>query len=572
MKMRFKKTISLMLVICFIFSYMPQVFAFVKATAPEPTMTPLQDLRKNQAQEEEKEEEVYEELTPEEQEVLDEINNNPIIVPTTQESTGSIGDIQSTDTVSPLIKDEELETMATTSTSTVTDEGFRVEPVASVYNVLNNNNDYVSQATGALTYEKTLLSLPGVNGLDLNISVRYNSDDAVITKNEFEKQTEDDIRKINFNNFAIGWSFGFPSIIKSEVKTPYDGWDKETHLSFPDGSSYKIKNDIETLTEDLTLALEYYKLTDMTLKRKADTKNYELTYSNGTVYTFDGEYGNIKQIKDRFGNEISFKYKELDYFRGSFVDYIFNPSYYKAKINALYEIVDSAGRIVNIEYDIKNTSNGKEVKSIKIKANDVIYSTLILQRISTHEGSTEVLKSIIDAEGFETNYDYEEKLTHKYDVVDSGEAMENEYKVNGSVLTLAKVNLPTGGWIKYDYTKARREYSYYRPAIIKTYWYEIYKISKVSDSSGFERTYEYQNDRSGHPYSRLDVEPAMPKGYFYLRETTGYVEDSAFTYSCIMRENGKITVSVFDYKHNKTKELTLQNIKKKLKKNQKKNQ
>lgn len=175
------------------------------------------------------------EITPEQQAVLDEINNNPISV---SENTNSLPATIETDTqltpsvvATPTPETMQMSAVSVASTTpTVSSDDFKIEPVASVYNVLNNNNDYVSQATGTLTYEKTLLSLPGRNGLDLNLSVKYNSEDAVITQNEFA-DTNESVRKINFNSFAAGWSFEFPTITKSNVKKVMVGEKKPAWFS-----------------------------------------------------------------------------------------------------------------------------------------------------------------------------------------------------------------------------------------------------------------------------------------------------------------------------------------------------
>lgn len=405
-----------------------------------------------------------------------------------------------------------------------------------------------------------MLSLPGANGLDLNLSVRYNSDDAVISNNEFA-DTNETVRKINFNSFAAGWSFGFPTIIKSNVKKNY-GFEKQTQLRFPDGSAYKIKNDNDNPSSNITLTLEFYKLFDMTLVREAATKNYVLTYTDGRVITFDGTYGNIKQIKDIHNNTIDFEYTELDYFRGSFTDYIFKPSYYSAKINALTGINDSAGRDIVLDYDIDTTAYGKEVRKITVKMNNITYATLNLDRVKSYCGNADVLTQITDAEYNVTKYEYKEKFTHIYN--QDIETYNPTYTVSGSVFALEKVSLPTGGSINYEYEKARRAYAYFIPQVIVTDWYEVYKISKVSDSSGFERTYEYENDQSGYPYGRLDVEPIMPPGWWYTGTPTGNitalysspVSSANIQYHCIIRQNGVTTITTFNNQHNKINEQT----------------
>ena len=461
-------------------------------------------------------EDAEEELTDEEQLALDYINNNPIIsFPDELEGEMSVASL-----------DTNVEIAST-------EDEFVVGAVNSVYNVANTNNDSVSQTTGALTYEKKLLSLPGVNGLDLEISVKYNSQDAVVAKNEFFDET-DGVRKINFNSFAAGWSFAFPTITKQTVEKY--GWKKEdTCLSFPDGSSYTVRYDSDGIDSDTILKLKGYKLSDMELVRKADTKDYELTYTDGRVYVFDGEYGNIKKISDRYGNEINFSYTEIEYSRGSFTDYIFKLSYYNAKLNALTEIRDSAGRVITIDYDVKRTINGNEIKNIKISLAGEIYSVMNLDSKDTINGMAYFVSSVVDGEGYKTEYKYDDKISDIYYCIDG---YNYNYAVNGNIICLEEVKLPTGGAVYYEYEKYRRKYS----SDSKEY-YEVYKISKTGDSSGFSRTYEYENDYSGYPYS-------------YTDNDEGTVNDSTFEYHCIIREGDLTTISSFDNKHNKIYENT----------------
>lgn len=393
-------------IIGFLFIFNSATTAFAEMQNANPSLNPLQ-CRLNQVI---KQTDVTEflaenETLPEDfdQATLDEINNNPILVSESETvSETEASEVQAAEAsldIQPLV--------ASTSTTDVPTE-FSVEPVNSVYNVLNNNNDYVSQATGALTYEKSLISLPGANGLDLNLKVIYNSGDAVIAENTFE-YTSNDVRKINFRNFAIGWNFGFPTIIKSNRR---HGNIEKPHLRFPDGSAYKITDDYDGVTTDRILNLEFYKLSDMTLIRKANTNDYVLTYSNGRTETFDGTYGNIKKISDRYGNEINFEYTEFDYSQGSFFDYIFKPSYYKATINTLTKITDSAGREINIYYTINNTAYGNEVKEIHIRMNNSTYASIYLKRVKSYFGNVDIVNKINDGEGQSTNYQYNEKFAN----------------------------------------------------------------------------------------------------------------------------------------------------------------
>ena len=496
-------------------------------------------------------------ITSEQQAELDKINNNPISGSGNDASLSITGtDAQLTPSAIATPAPESMlmsAALVSARSSAYTSDDFKIEPVASVYNVLNNNNDYVSQATGTLTYEKTLLSLPGKNGLDLNLSVKYNSEDAVITQNQFAS-TNESVRNINFNSFASGWSFGFPTITKSNVEKNY-GWRKETSLNFPDGSGYEIKNDIENPSTDTVLQLNQYKLSDMTLVKKANSNNYELTYSSGTVYTFDGTYGNLIKIKDVFGNEITFHYSELDYYKGTFFDYVFDASQYSAKLNALTKIVDSTGREIDIEYRVDKMYAGTEINAIYVKSGGKWYATIYLDRFNSYCGTTDVVTKIEDAEGYATTYEYKEKVSHIFSR-NLDDPSGFSYTVNGSVIALSKANLPTGGWVAYDYTKARRAYRRFNPyaSYDPVDWYEVYKVSKISDTNGYERTYKYENDRSGYPYSNLDAEPIGQPSETTTGTYTGNVVDSGFRYFCIINEGTKTTVTTFDYQHKKIKE------------------
>jgi hypothetical protein len=313
MKMK-KKILALTLVFAFVLG---QVSVFAEIKQPNPSLTPLQERLNMMNDVRENEDVQQEDILPEgfDQALLDEINNNPIVfteetdvneelstaeeLSETEEKAAKPSSRQSAPSE---IEEEELLLLA--AAGGIPDD-FKVEPVGSVFNVLNNNNDYVSQATGALTYTKSLLSLPGANGLDLELSVIYNSSDAVITGNEFERNGMDgskDGRKINFNSFAIGWSFGFPTIV---ISNRY-GHRTEPYLRFPDGSGYEIFTEYyptpaQGTTINVPCILSGYKLSDMALIQKVSNVNglvsvseYVLTYDNGRVITFDGTYGTIK--------------------------------------------------------------------------------------------------------------------------------------------------------------------------------------------------------------------------------------------------------------------------------------
>ena len=59
-------------------------------------------------------------------------------------------------------------------------ENFEPTTFDSPYYQANNQNEEVILNQGSLNISNTILSLPGKNGLDLNLTLNYNSDSAVI--------------------------------------------------------------------------------------------------------------------------------------------------------------------------------------------------------------------------------------------------------------------------------------------------------------------------------------------------------------------------------------------------------
>ena len=219
--------------------------------------------------------------------------------------------------------------------------------------------------------------------------------------------------------------------------------------------------------------------------------------------------------------------------------YISNPSIYKSTLKVLSKITDSAGRVIEFDYNIGSVLEGKTVKSIKIKMNGIVYATITLDNVSCYNGKIDTVKEISDAEGYKTKFTYKEEIAH---ILNSNtESGAPSYMVNGSAYLLKQIDFPTGGYSAYEYEKARRSYSYYTPNVVKSDWYEVFKVSKRSDSSDYTIRYQYENDQSGYPYSYL-------KNGSYT-DDTGEIEDENVRYSTIVTERLKNTIYTFDYQH-----------------------
>ena len=469
------------------------------------------------------------------QSMVDIVNNNYSFLPAQSEnSTDAIADnleeenyIKNNDEM--LFSDEMLGELAASSSAVASvdeDSIYKVDPVASPMYFNNGNDDSVSLQTGDLMYTKSLFSFPGRNGLDLDVSIRYNSSDAVATIDEYELGKNLD--KMNYRQFAAGWIFNFSNLnIANEEHG--NGYRKKFSLSLANGSSYELSG-----THILN-----YQLEDMVLTEDAVNNQYVLTYSNGREERFDKEYGNIVSIKDVFGNTIHFEYGNIEYHSGSFFNYLFKVNYYSRTLRALKKITDSTGREINVEYGHKSSFSGKRIDSITFQYEGNVLSKLNLDTKETSKGKVYTLTSVEDASNFVTSYEYNENQTYTQI---SNEIGDKSIVHSGAYILLTKVNYPTGGYSNYEYTTARR---IYQPAgIYRQNWYLMYKLSKKTDSSGHSISYQYENDYSGYPY-----------GYI-VDSTTSKPINVDMQYHTIVKYPNYETVYTFDRNHNMIKEQT----------------
>ena len=371
------------------------------------------------------------------------------------------------------------------------DDIFQVDPVSSPMYFANGNDDSVSLKTGDLMYTKSLFKMPGRNGLDLDLSIRYNSSDAVTTVDEFDYDANSGL--VNYRQFAAGWIFNFSNINIADKKSAY-GYSKRNSISLADGSAYEFDDDLKLIN---------YNLNDMVLSKDAAKNQYVLTYANGREERFDGTYGNIVQIKDIYGNTIKFEYSEIEYHSGSFFNYIFNVNYYSRKMNLLTKITDSRNKVITLEYGYDSSFSEKRINSIKfLEDSSQPIATICLDTKESSKGKVYTLTSVEDASGYKTTYDYEERQSYrKYDNADLQPGMLHM----ASCMLLSKVTYPTGGYSTYEYQTARSMHGTYTSQDVFYDWYISYKVSKKSDSSGYAIKYKYENDHTGYPHGHIDL-------------------------------------------------------------------
>jgi RHS repeat-associated protein len=189
----------------------------------------------------------------------------------------------------------------------------------SAMNNLNNTQysswqdiqEIISPETGDLSLKITDISLPGRNGLNLDLARIYQSNqssygDKKIAGDLTYSYTDYSTYYINRYNLGMGWMFAFPSVqIEQERST------KEMYYHTGDGAVYRVKFTSNTSDSNLE---KYYK--------KDAVFDPDTSYSNGqatSAYVFKtadktkryfADDGRLLGIVDRFGNEIKFEHIE----------------------------------------------------------------------------------------------------------------------------------------------------------------------------------------------------------------------------------------------------------------------
>ncbi len=185
--------------------------------------------------------------------------------------------------------------------------------------------EYVSPYDGNLQLSYTDISLPGRNGLDLNLGRFFSNEHADVERTNTGGNYT--IAPTTYFNrryaLGIGWSFAFPSV---ELRKKYDG---TYQAYYHDGSgrayrsNYKdsIKNEAGedyyngyliygTNLDNCYTDNVRFKEKDRTYTRNGTRSEYSFKRPDNTMEYF-AEDGRLLAIKDRFGNEIKFDYTNI---------------------------------------------------------------------------------------------------------------------------------------------------------------------------------------------------------------------------------------------------------------------
>ncbi|TEB16645.1 tRNA3(Ser)-specific nuclease WapA precursor [Pelotomaculum sp. FP] len=178
------------------------------------------------------------------------------------------------------------------------------------YSAWANIDEVVSPYTGDLTIKQTDLKLPGRNGLDLEISRIYQSNQALLgnrlTSGIGHCYTDYSTYYLNRYALGAGWAFGFPSV---QVEETYGR--KELYYHSGDGKVYHVNFSAGNYSN-----LENYYLEDVKFNNDTGFSNgqvssqYSFTTADQTKRYFAAD-GRLLGIVDRFGNQITFKHTEM---------------------------------------------------------------------------------------------------------------------------------------------------------------------------------------------------------------------------------------------------------------------
>ncbi|WP_019909770.1 RHS repeat-associated core domain-containing protein [Paenibacillus sp. HW567] len=225
------------------------------------------------------------------------------------------------------------------------------------YSDRSDSSELIDPASGSLVWKENQISLPGRDGLDLNVGVMYSSSQSVNANYNFLS---------NQYELGVGWGFRFPSLQRASSSSDLyyhdgEGAVYEVQLWAPQGlKDYKSKN--MRFVEDRS-----------SFTNGQDFSRYYLEYADKKREYFGGDDLRLLGIVDRFGNQIVFNYTK-----------IYDKLYYYPSSYLLTQITDSLGRKVIFKYDPRDKrylNNGGE----SVADENLVVSVLDLQGQETQK-------------------------------------------------------------------------------------------------------------------------------------------------------------------------------------------
>ncbi|WP_427340070.1 hypothetical protein [Caloranaerobacter sp. DY30410] len=436
------------------------------------------------------------------------------------------------------------------------------------YNIKEDSREHITPNNGNLEYENNILSLPGRNGLNLNIIIRYKAQDGELYEPDYDIDVDYDykVKKYETQYWSnwIGTEIYKPKkLISSQncetytrAKNSAKAWANSSYIEqdhWEDGTDLIVVREAEIIKY-----LDYRRETNIINKNtytelrnnlglgwslgfssiKIDGSNKYLHLGNGQVYKIKitptiGDSNldkytlkdmRIENIIGNYTNGQETSYYELIYKNGT-KEYFAKDGRLlgikdrygnEIKFNhiiinghpVINKITDTLGRITTITYN--NTATGKEVI---ITAPNKTKTILALKPTSV-DSSKYVLTKIIDPKNRQTQFSYKYQ-NGRFTFFDKNFTSSPTAKTN-IFATLETIIYPTGAKTKYTYEKAIANLG---SRGIKEY-YRIKTREDIEDGVSYNKeTYSYSsNDYSGYP--QYKDPSSLPSTFTYTTTIT----------------------------------------------------
>ncbi|WCT56191.1 hypothetical protein PQ456_01290 [Paenibacillus kyungheensis] len=198
----------------------------------------------------------------------------------------------------------------------------------------------ISTSTGSLSWKSTQIALPGRDGLDLNIGIRYDSMDTSPYTRGASDTLSAKMYKRSFsyarNDLGMGWSFQFPSIEGADI----NGNSSRMVYHSSNGASYVahfMSNSYVDIKAESGTHLRFVLDPERAFTNGQYKSYYYVEHIDGKKEYFSAE-GMLIGETDRYGNTIKYNYQSRTVNGDS-------PGY------VLSSITDTLGRKVTFDYE-----------------------------------------------------------------------------------------------------------------------------------------------------------------------------------------------------------------------------
>ena len=327
------------------------------------------------------------------------------------------------------------------------DASFKEGPLGYV----NGINDSIDPSTGVLSYSENICSLPGENGLDLNLSLTYSSSSPNTAKDVDEAF-----------NIASNWQFNVPYLTnKYGRRLDNKNSNGVKYITLESGATYEVINTkfgyIFKNCTDSNFRYGFEVLQVDENKSGGHDSKYLLKYNNGTTKYFD-ENGRWIKTKNRFGNTITVT-------RNSNTEVVITDTLDRNVVirtgdyREWQTITTPDGKVITLNYSI--VQNGSYKKRVLESKNDAIgNSTNFTYTVSINDFcKNALLTKIVFPTGLENYYEYQwiNELEEFYDY-ETDRINQKCAEKNGKEVLTARIG---NSYMKNDGEKCKsKQYSY----------------------------------------------------------------------------------------------------------------